>query len=94
MAFTPSARASFPATSTSEVMTLRHRAFDLTIRTMHGRFGAQSYAYSILHRGHVLHESGGAFGSASAADKAARQLIDDGLRMFDHSLATLEESEG
>jgi len=93
MALTPTPHATFPATETAAAMTLRHRGFDLTIRTMHGRFGAQSYGYTALHRGHVLHESGGEFGTASAADKAARQLIDDALRMFDSSLATLEGNE-
>lgn len=74
-------------------MTLRHRGFDLTIGTMFGRFGAQSYGYTVLHRGHVLHESRGDFGSASAADKMARQLIDDALGVYDRSLACLEEDE-
>ncbi|MCH7975012.1 MAG: hypothetical protein IIC18_00460 [Bacteroidetes bacterium] len=93
MALTPSPRTSFPATATTEAMTLRHRGFDLTIATMHGRFGAQSYGYTVLHLGHVLHESRGDFGTASAADKMARQLIDDALGMFDRSLACLEEDE-
>ena len=75
-------------------MTLRHRGFDLTIGTMFGRFGEQSYGYTVRHRGHVLHESRGDFGTASAADKMARQLIDDALGVFDRSLACLEEGEG
>ncbi|MCH7639466.1 MAG: hypothetical protein IH855_08395 [Bacteroidetes bacterium] len=86
----PPPRTSFPATATTEAMTLRHRGFDLTIATMHGRFGAQSYGYTVLHHGHVLHESRGDFGTASAADKMARQLIDDALGVFDRSLACLE----
>ncbi len=93
MALTTSARTSFPTTTPSRAMALRHREFDLTIRTVEGRFGEQSYAYSVLHNGHVLHESGGDYGSASAADKAARQLIDDALCMFDHLLAHLADND-
>ncbi len=74
-------------------MSLRHCGFDLTIRTKQGRYGDNSYAYTVLHRGHVLHDSGGEFGTASAADKAARQLIDDAVGMFDRSLAGLEEKD-
>ncbi len=89
----PTPRPEFPATATTETMELRHRGFEITIRSIDGRYGRQSYGYTTLHRGHVLHETGGEFGSASAADKAARLLIDDALRMFDHSLAYLEEDE-
>ncbi len=89
----PSSRTSVPATTKSELMELRHRGFDLVIRMMPGRYGDQSYGYVALHRGHPLHESGGEFGSAASADKAARQLIDDALSVFDNSLAHLEENE-
>jgi len=93
MALTPSPRTSFPATAITEEMTLWHRGFDLTIGTMHGRFGAESYGYTVLHRGHVLHESRGDFGTASAADKMARQFIDDALGVFDRSLAFMEADD-
>lgn len=93
MALPPTSRASFPATATSEVMSLRHRGFDITIQMKQGRYGANSYGYTVLHLGHILHDSGGDFGTASAADKAARQLIDDAVGMFDRSLEQLEETD-
>lgn len=91
MALTSKRHTLSPAKTTTEAMTLRHCDFDLTISTMHGRFGAQSYGYTVLHRGHVLHQSGGEFGTASAADKAARRLIDDALGVFDNALAHFDE---
>ncbi|MDX1438818.1 MAG: hypothetical protein R3284_02840 [Rubricoccaceae bacterium] len=74
----------------SEVLTLRHRGFSLTVRTMPGRFGKESFGYSVLHRGHILHESGGDYGTAEAADRAARRLIDDAIGVYDDALFTDE----
>lgn len=82
--------AQVPTTILCEVLTTQHRGFSLTIRTMSGRFGPESFGYTILHRGHILHESGGDFGTAESADRAARRLIDDAIGIYDDSLFELE----
>lgn len=75
-----------------EVLTLSHRGFSLTIRTKTGRFGPESFGYSIFHRGHLLHESEGDFGTAESADRAARRLIDDAIGIYDAAFPELDEA--
>lgn len=64
-------------------LTVYHRGFAVWLRRMHGRFGAGSFGYVIRHRGLVLHASGGAYGSAASAARAARRFVDDALGAFD-----------
>jgi hypothetical protein len=72
-----------PTAVSASPLALCHRGFDVALRRMHGRFGSASYGFAIRHGGLVLHESAGAYGSASSAARAARVFVDDALGVFD-----------
>ncbi|HYE95316.1 MAG TPA: hypothetical protein VD962_03845 [Rubricoccaceae bacterium] len=68
---------------------LRHRGFSIEVRPCHGRFGDGSVGYTIAHQGLPLHRSGGQFGTAAHAERAARRFIDDALTVFERTDAAL-----
>jgi len=71
-------------------LALFHRGFKLAVRATPGRFGDRSFGFTIRHHGDVLHQSEGAYGSAEAADRAARRFIDDALGAFDRATHQLD----
>lgn len=63
---------------------LAHRGFDLRLRS-HG----SAYAFEIGHVDLTLHASDTDFRSAFAAERAARQFVDDALSAFDDASTSL-----
>lgn len=63
-------------------LVFQHRGFHLRVDRASGRFGPQSFRYTINHLGATLHQSAPDFGSAESADRAARRFIDDALGSF------------
>jgi hypothetical protein len=65
---------------------LRHRGFELALRreSQEGPF-----SFRVSHFGFDLHTSRPGFGTATAAERAARQFVDDALGAFGHAAQTL-----
>jgi hypothetical protein len=69
-------------------LTVYHRGFAVSIHKMKGRDGL--YGYVVHHDGLALHASGGLYGSATRAEQAGRQFVDDALGAFDAACLRLE----
>ncbi|MFN3595927.1 MAG: hypothetical protein ACK41D_01500 [Rubricoccaceae bacterium] len=63
----------------------QHRGFTLHVTRAPGRFGEDTYGYRIEHRALTLHASTEDFRSATAAERAARQFVDDALLGFERA---------
>ena len=62
----------------------RHRGFDLRLRA-----GAGSYAFEVGHDDLTLHASPSEYQTVHSAVRAARQFVDDALRVFSSPSAAL-----
>lgn len=65
---------------------LRHRGFELALRR---ESEAGAFAFRVSHLGLDLHTSRPGFGTATAAERAARQFVDDALGAFGHAAQAL-----
>ena len=66
-------------------LVFQHRGFHLRVDRAAGRFGPQSFSFTIDHLDAPLHQSAADFGSAESADRAARQFIDEALGSFEYA---------
>ncbi|MEM0962829.1 MAG: hypothetical protein AAGK21_09880 [Bacteroidota bacterium] len=60
---------------------VHHRGFDIRLQAEGSRF-----AFEVTHRTHTLHTSTYAYRSGVSAERAARQFVDDALRVFDAAI--------
>ena len=65
---------------------LRHRGFELAL---HREAAGGPFAFHVSHLGLGLHTSCPGFGTAVAAERAARQFVDDALGAFDAAARSL-----
>ena len=66
-------------------LTSAHRGFLYALHRMESEGQDIRFAFSIAHRGLRLHTSTPDFRSPSAADRAARQFVDDALGAFEYA---------
>lgn len=66
-------------------LTSAHRGFVYALHRVETEGDEARFAFSIAHRGLRLHTSPADFRSPSAADRAARQFVDDALGAFEHA---------
>lgn len=69
--------ASTPAPMHASLPAFRHRGFELDIRT-----GGAGFTFAVSHEGLALHASEATHRSATSAERAARQFVDDALAAF------------
>ena len=65
-------------------LAFRHRGFALDIQN-----SVAGFVFAISHDGLELHASTTSYRTATSADRAARQFIDDALDVFSHSTQAL-----
>ena len=76
----PQSMSSLPSPLTSA-----HRGFVYALHRMEAETSETRFAFTIAHRGLRLHTSSADFRSPSAADRAARQFVDDALGAFEYA---------
>ncbi|GAB5537323.1 MAG: hypothetical protein Rubg2KO_35720 [Rubricoccaceae bacterium] len=78
-----------PTSPTPAPLTSAHRGFIYALHRMETDADELRFAFSIAHRGLRLHTSSADFRSPSAADRAARQFVNDALGAYDHATHAL-----
>lgn len=78
---------SLPTSTPAPMLTrpaFHHRGFELDIQG-----SAAGFAFAITHAGLTLHASAPSYRTATSADRAARQFVDDALGAFSYSTQAL-----
>lgn len=78
-----------PTSPFTSSLTSAHRGFIYALHRMEADTDEVRFAFSIAHRGLRLHTSSADFRSPSAADRAARQFVNDALGAYDHATHAL-----